>query len=469
MIKKHQNRERKLSLVYLDDLVPKNHILRKIDAAIDFDFIYDYVQDLYSSTGRPSIDPVVLVKYALLQRLDNRNSMRATFREAEVNIAYRWFLGYELDDKLPHFSDYSKNYINKFSKLIDIKDDNGNIIGQKTLFNILFEEVLTRVNEKGYLYLRHIYADSTHIKANANKRKVSQIEIQEEGKAYQEELDKEINEYCKEHNLKIPKDVQLKTVKKKRSDIDPECGIFNKGEHEVQAAYLAQTICDDNGFVLATKVNPANLHDSTTFSEPFEEVIEKYGVGEGKICSIGLDAGYKTPAVMKEVIEKEVTPLVPYTAPKGKRNNEDKATKVAKKEFKYDEQKDVYYCPMGYSMTPRGACKKTGYITYRCEGKNCKNCPMKSKCLSASQKSKTVIRHIWAKHLEEAEKIRKSEYHKVHYKRRKETIERVFADAKEKHGARYTRLRGRNKVQDEMYLIFACMNLKKMANWAWEA
>ena len=468
MIKRHQNREKKLSMVYLDDLVPNDHILRKIDKVINFDFVYDYVEDLYSNTGRPSIDPVVLVKYAFLQRLDNRNSMRATFREAEVNIAYRWFLGYELDEKLPHFSDYSYNYIHKFSKPIDIKDEQGNIIAQKTLFAIIFSEILLKVAEHGFLDIRHIYADSTHIKANANKRKVDKIEVEEECKAYQEELDKEINAYCKEKGLKNPKPVQLKKKTKKVSQIDPECGIFNKGEHEVQAAYLAQTICDDNGFILDTIVNPANLHDSTTLEPIYQKVVHQYGVGEGKICSIALDAGYKTPALLRMIFESGVTPLVPYTSPKGKKNNEDKATKFAKKDFKYDREKDVYYCPQGYTMTPRGVDRKTGYITYRCETKKCSQCPMRDKCLSKTSKSKIIIRHMWAEYLEEGEKIRHSEYHARHYKRRKETIERVFADAKEKHCARYTRLKGINKVQDEMYLVFACMNLKKLANWAFK-
>lgn len=468
MIKRHQNREKKLSMVYLDDLVPNDHILRKIDKVINFDFVYDYVEDLYSNTGRPSIDPVVLVKYAFLQRLDNRNSMRATFREAEVNIAYRWFLGYELDEKLPHFSDYSYNYIHKFSKPMDIKDEQGNIIGQKTLFAIIFSEILLKVAEHGFLDLRHIYADSTHIKANANKRKVDKIEVEEECKAYQEELDKEINAYCKEKGLKNPKPIRLKKKTKKVSQIDPECGIFNKGEHEVQAAYLAQTICDDNGFILDTEVNPANLHDSTTLETIYQKVIHQYGVGDGKICSIALDAGYKTPALLRMIFGSGVTPLVPYTSPKGKKNNEDNATKFAKKDFKYDKDKDVYYCPQGYTMTPRGVDRKTGYITYRCETKNCRQCPMRDRCLSKKSKSKAIIRHIWAKYLEEGEKIRHSEYHARHYQRRKETIERVFADAKEKHCARYTRLRGIRKVQDEMYLIFACMNLKKLANWAFK-
>lgn len=468
MITKNQGREQKISMVLLEDLVPSNHYLRKIDKFMDFNFVYDYVEDMYSSTGRPSIDPVVLIKYALLMHLEGRNSMRATFREAEVNLAHRWFLGYSLDDKMPHFSDFSKTYTRKFSREIEIKDKDENVIEKKTIFAILFDKVLEKAEEGKFLYLRHIYEDSTHIKANANKKKVEKIEIEEERKYYQNKLDEEIDAYCREKGLNIPKQIETKKKQKKVSTSDPECGIFNKGEHEVQAAYLAQTVCDDNGIVLASKVNPANLHDSTTFSEPFEKVIHKYGVGDGKICSIGLDAGFKTPAVLKEIFDVGITPLLPYTAPKGKRNNEDKATKMAKKDFTYDDQKDVYYCPEGHVMTPRGVDRKSGYITYRCDTKKCSTCPLRSKCLSKTQKSKTVVRHIWAGYLDEAEKIRKSEYHDRHYRRRKETIERVFADAKEKYGARYTRLKGIKKVQDEMHLVFACMNLKKISNWAWK-
>ena len=79
--------------------------------------------------------------------------------------------------------------------------------------------------------------------------------------------------------------------------------------------------------------------------------------------------------------------------------------------------------------------------------------------------SKTVVRHIWQKYLDEAELIRHTEYHQRYYRLRSLTIERVFADAKEKHGIRYTRRKGRKRVQDEILLVFACMNLKKMALW----
>ena len=82
-----------------------------------------------------------------------------------------------------------------------------------------------------------------------------------------------------------------------------------------------------------------------------------------------------------------------------------------------------------------------------------------------SSTTKTLVRHIWQKYLDEAELIRHTKFHQRYYRLRSLTIERVFADAKEKHGIRYTRQKGRKRVQDEILLVFACMNLKEMALW----
>ena len=91
-------------IICIDDLVPKNHMLRKIDRAIDWSFIYDLVQDKYClDNGRPSIDPVTLIKIPIIQYLYGIKSMRQTIKEIEVNVAYRWFLGLDLTDKVPHF------------------------------------------------------------------------------------------------------------------------------------------------------------------------------------------------------------------------------------------------------------------------------------------------------------------------------------------------------------------------------
>ena len=125
-----KNREQ-IQFFAIDDLVPKDHMLRLIDKAIDWNFIYDLVEDKYSqTTGRPSMDPVALIKLPLIQYLYGIPSMRKTIKEIDVNIAYRWFLGLDLRDPVPHFSTFGKNYTRRF------KDTD------------LFEQIFARILEE---------------------------------------------------------------------------------------------------------------------------------------------------------------------------------------------------------------------------------------------------------------------------------------------------------------------------------
>lgn len=96
-IKKKADRNQ-IELLSIDDLVPKNHLVRKLDAAINLDFIYDEVKDLYKPYGRESIDPVVLIKIVMIQYIFGIRSMRQTLKEIEVNFAYRWYIGYNMHE-----------------------------------------------------------------------------------------------------------------------------------------------------------------------------------------------------------------------------------------------------------------------------------------------------------------------------------------------------------------------------------
>ena len=97
MMGRRNNDERsQIQMLSIDDLVPQDHLIRKIDAAIDLSFIYDKVKDLYKPGGRESIDPVVLIKIVMIQYIFGIKSMRQTIKEIEVNIAYRWYLGYPI-------------------------------------------------------------------------------------------------------------------------------------------------------------------------------------------------------------------------------------------------------------------------------------------------------------------------------------------------------------------------------------
>ena len=109
MLTSNQKKIDQIQMLCIDDLVPQDHLLRKIEKAIDWNFIYELVEDKYSKDkGRPSIDPVTLIKIPMIQYLYGIRSMRQTIKEIEVNVAYRWFLDLDFMDKVPHFTTFGK-------------------------------------------------------------------------------------------------------------------------------------------------------------------------------------------------------------------------------------------------------------------------------------------------------------------------------------------------------------------------
>ena len=180
MLSKDKEERSQLEFVSIEELVPKEHLLRKIDSAVDFTKIYEIVEDLYSAdSGRPSIDPVVLIKMILIQHLYGIPSLRKTAEEVNINIAYRWFLGYLLNESTPHFSTLSYNFKHRFT--------------EETVEKI-FNWILDEINNAGYLSPEVVFVDGTHIKTNANIKKVVKKAVPMAAKKYEEQLMEEINE-----------------------------------------------------------------------------------------------------------------------------------------------------------------------------------------------------------------------------------------------------------------------------------
>lgn len=256
-----------VEIVGIDSLVPKEHLLRKIDKAVDFSRLYEMVEPLYcEDNGRPSIDPVVLFKMVLIQHLYGLPSLRRTAEEVSLNVAYRWFLGYTLQEETPHFSTVSYNFRHRFT--------------EKTV-DLVFRWILEEVAEAGYLSPKAVFIDGTHIKANANTKKQVKVQIPVASKHYAKELMEEVNADREAHGKKPfddndepptpTKKRRDNTSKKKlarrkkeklhtvtRSVTDPDSGLFVKGEHKRQFAYEAHTACDKHGFVLETVITPGN-------------------------------------------------------------------------------------------------------------------------------------------------------------------------------------------------------------------
>ena len=448
-----QNSDKKrgqIVMFCMDDMVPKDHLLRKIDKAIDWNFIYDLVAEKYSpDQGRPSMDPVMLIKIPFIQYLYGIRSMRQTIREIEVNVAYRWFLGLDMLDTVPHFTTFGKNYTRRF------KDTD------------LFEQIFKKILEECYKFKlvdpSEVFVDATHVKAHANNKKMQKRIAEQEALFYEEMLRKEINSDREEHGKKPLKDNDDDndhdaptsgsggTGKEvKTSTTDPESGWFHKGEHKEVFAYSVQTACDRHGWILDYTVNPGNLHDSRTFKGLFDKIDD---IGIKRLIA---DAGYRTPAIAKLLIDKGIEPVFPYKRPMTKKGF------FKKYEYVYDEYYDCYICPndkvLNYHTTNRD-----GYREYRSCGISCAKCPYIDRCTENKNHVKTITRHIWEDYMEICEDIRHTRGMKELYSLRKETIERLFGTAKEAHGFRYTNMIGKARMQMKAGLTFACLNLKKLA------
>ena len=188
MLKREKMERGVFEIVDTEGLVPEDHLLRKIDAAVDFTRIYDMVEPLYClDNGRPSVDPVVLFKMVLIQHLYGLASLRRTAEEVRANICYRWFLGYRLQEETPHFSTVSYNFRHRFTA--------------ETVDQI-FAWILEEVAEAGYLSPGVVFIDGTHIKANANTKKQIKAEIPVAAKHYAEELMEEVNKDREAHGKK---------------------------------------------------------------------------------------------------------------------------------------------------------------------------------------------------------------------------------------------------------------------------
>ena len=438
--KSHDHRE-DLEVISLEVMVPSNHLLRKIDRVVDFSHIYELTRTYYREDfGRPAADPVVLVKMAFLQHIYGIKSLRQTVKEVDMNMAYRWFLGFSFSSEVPHFSTLSNAFANRFPD---------------KLFEEIFGWILSEVATKSLLSTETVFIDSTHVKANANRNKrIKELSVKT-AQVYTERLTEEINaERIKEG--KPPYDDEPPAPTEKESTVsttDPESGMFVKGEHKREFAYSAHVACDKNNFILESVVTAGNVHDSRVFDEVYDKVIENHP----EVETITVDAGYKTPWICKKVFDDGRNLSTAYKRPMGKEGY------YRPYEYVYDEYYDCVLCPENKVLDYKGVTRE-GRRKFVGNKGTCPDCKSKIRCTAG--KVKTVLKHIWAEYLERAEDYRHSPEGKASYALRSQTIERVFADAKEKHGMRYTLLKGLRRVSNWIKMKFAAMNLKKLAMWA---
>ncbi len=242
MMKRQRGKQLELICMDLSEMIPDNHLLKQIDKHISFDFIYEKVEHLYSERGRSSIDPVVLIKMLIVGYLYGIKSERRLEDEIRLNIAYRWFCGLGMSDKVPDHSTFSQNRRRRF---------NGSGV-----FKDIFNEIVIRCIEEGLVAGEDVVSDGTFIPANATKSSKIIIKETVEKSAinYMDELDAELSQ------MKGYKEPEPKLIDKEfyKSTTDTECGYINQ-PNKKGLGYMAEMSVDTkNGIITGADVFPAN-------------------------------------------------------------------------------------------------------------------------------------------------------------------------------------------------------------------
>jgi hypothetical protein len=303
-----------------------------------------------------------------------------------------------------------------------------------------------------------LFSDSTHLKANANKHKYTKEMVNQNTRQYLDELEQSINEdrifHGKRPLKENPKDEGTEQKEIKQSTTDPESGYMVRAGKPEGFFYLDHRTVDSvHNFITDVYVSPGNVYDSICYMSRLEYQVDKFGF---EVKQVGLDAGYNTADICHGLVAKNIFGAIGYRRPSGCGKG------FYKKDYHYDVDKDVYLCPMGFVLTYR-TTDRNGYRHYASEAKICVSCPLLSDCTTSKSHRKEITRHVWEGDKDKIKANRLSPEGKELYKRRKETIERSFADAKELHGYRYARFRGLQKVMTQCLLTAACQNMKKLA------
>ena len=292
-------------LVILEELVPQDHYLRKVDAAVDFSFIHDMCKDLYClDNGRPAIDPELLFKMLLLGYLYGIKSEIKLAQAVNENIAFKWFLGLKLTEKGPDHATISANRVRRF------RDNN--------IAEQIFDEILRQCMAKGLVGGAILYTDSTHIKAKANKHRKALVTVNASPKEYMEELDEQID-LDREILDKKPFDRDDDdpdsptgggTTKRMVSLTDPDSGQqtregkpdgFHYSEH--------RTVDSKNNVIVNVHVEPANVNDITPVPIILKEIKRRLGQLPKYM---GFDAGYHSAWIAHLLEKNKVQGIIGY-------------------------------------------------------------------------------------------------------------------------------------------------------------
>ena len=418
----------------LSSLIPEDHILKQVDKVLDLSWLRDEVADLYcSNNGRPSIDPEAAVRLMLAGFFQGVVQDRKLMREAQVNLAIRWFAGYRLDEKLPDHSSLTK-----------IRQRWGT-----ARFKKIFLKTVQSCIDANLVSGETVHVDATLIRADVSWESVTTEHAETVLKENESEDDKPKG---RGRPKKQPKP-------KKRSTTDPDATMATSCKKVLaEPCYKQHGAVDDAyGVVVDVEVTTGKVSEGSQLPDQVERIESNTG---RKIETLSTDSGYGNGKNYEYLEQKNIDAIIPPQ----KLGKNGKGIPLSK--FKYDGKNKIVKCPCNKTLTPRTE-SKLGVI-YRAKSKDCKKCRLRGQCFGFTSSSRTVtivpgyeaLLRARRRHKESDEKFTRT------YSRHRWKIEGMHGEAKTQHGLSRAVRRGLANMSIQAYLTAAVINLKRMATYA---
>ncbi len=425
---------------HLDDRVPKDHLLRRIDCFVMTALadMHERLKPYYSEIGRPSVDPDLMIRMLIVGYCYGLRSERRLTQEVELHLAYRWFCRLDLDDKVPHHSTFSENRLHRFR--------------ESDVFRHIFERVVVACMAAGLVKGEGFAVDASVMEGNASRY---------HGKAPDEiawaEPERQTRA-VKEYLAALQADAEANPDRKPPKVISPSdpCSAWTaKANKRVQFGYGLNYLIDiENTVIVDVEATPARTYDEVAATKTMIERTDKrLGLKPKRLAA---DTAYGTGKFLGWLIGAGITPHIPVW---------DKSTRedgtLSRSDFRWDKRRGVYICPNNKVLHTSGTVHEGRTLLYRASKLDCDVCALKARCCP-KQLARKIPRDV---HEEARDVARQLMGTKAFLRSRDERkrVEMRFAHLKIHHGFERMRLRGLSGARDEFHLAAIVQNLKTLA------
>jgi transposase len=429
----------------LESHVPADHLLRRIDSVLDLSDLRQHLAPYYSHTGRPSIDPELMIRMLIVGYCFGIRSERRLCEEVHLNLAYRWFCRLGLERPVPEHSTFSKNRHGRFR-------DSG-------AFRWLFDEVLRRCMAAGLVKGEGFAVDASVVAADASGQRsvpgTASVDWNDERLRT-----RAVREYLAalDESQAPPRSVSL---------TDPQARWTCAPGGPAFFAYSTNYLIDvEHGVIVDVEATPANRsHEVESTKRMIERVEATFALKPERLIG---DMAYGTAAMLAWMVEdKGIEPHVPVWD-KTQRTDESLSSSA----FQWNAEADEYRCPQGHPLrsqwrafrNPRNHITKADTIIYRSSQSDCKACPLKERCCPNTPARK-IARSVHEEARDVARRINASDQYRRSRRERKK-VEMLFAHLKRILRLDRLRLRGLSGAFDEFTLAAAAQNLRRLAKLA---